>query len=639
MLQSREKKIIEILLDSQSPVRIIDLAVQLNVSKRTISNSINHLKTCLSEYGATLVSKQSLGIWLELQEDIDEFRSRIFNDVCIEEDDHNRWSTIAQNLLEINESRTIDDIAESFYLSNSAVYRELVKIEKFLEKYSIVLKRKPKLGIHVEGSETNIRIAKAELIKFRSGELITTSLLKDLTDYFPNTLLEPIIASVQTIQQNNDISLSYIAMKGLIIHLAITVNRVNKNKRVVLEMKDLEFLSMQKEWTIAQKLVQELNHNLDTSLDDEECGYITIHLMGANLSKTVEAPQSVKLIDIELYEKIEKIVGSLSDKINIPFIEDEYFMSVLFLHIKPMINRLKNGISLHNPFIGNIKEEHPLMFELSAEFSRKLSDQFNVEMNDDEVGYIAMHFGGAFERARKLEQRKLKVILVCASGIGTVMFLKAKLENLFPEFEIVGEVSSFKLNIEKHQIDYDLIISTIPLDIQGEPIAYISPILTERDISKINLRKSQVDNTRGSKLIPLLHESISVFDEKVQDQNDAISILSNIMFKQGFVDHEYRDSCLLREELSSTFIGNMVAIPHAYHGHVLNQGIGLLVSKKPFDWNGAKVQLVFALAIDLKSSQDFGDIANEIITLVNQVDVLDKLFQTKDLRSFKKFIK
>lgn len=640
MFLSREKRIVEILLEKQQPVKIVELAVQLNVSKRTISNCITSLKANLPQCGVSLVSKPSTGIWLEFSGDNEQqFRERILNEECRDTDEDLRWTSIARHLLEVNEYKTVDDIAEENFLSSSAAYREIGKIEQFLKKYNIYLDRKTKRGIRAEGSETNIRIAKAELIKIGSENMTAKSLLDDLVDYFPLDLLHSIVASIQVIQQNNDISLSYISMKGLIIHLAITVNRVKKNKRIILDIKDLEHLSKQKEWNIALDLINELNNNLDLSLDQEECGYITIHLMGANLSMQVETSPAVKGIDPKLYEKIESIVRYISDKFSIPLIEDEYFLSVLFLHIKPMINRLKNGISLHNPFIGNIKEEHPLMFELSAEFSRKLNELFNVVLDDDEIGYIAMHFGGAFERARKQNLRTLKVILVCASGIGTIQFLKAKLENQFPEFEIVGEVSSYKLNLERNNLDHDFIIATIPLDIPGETVIYISPILSESDILKIRQKSKSLGATKTSKLAKLVHESISVFEASISNHTEAITVLSNLLQTNGYVDEDYKHSCLAREKLSSTYIGNMVAIPHAYHGHVLKQGIGVLVSKKPFDWNGSKTQLIFMLAIDLRSSQDFGDISYEIMNLINQVDLLDKLFQTKNYDEFKLYLK
>ncbi|MCV5526761.1 hypothetical protein OFN18_32365, partial [Escherichia coli] len=63
-------------------------------------------------------------------------------------------------------------------------------------------------------------------------------------------------------------------------------------------------------------------------------------------------------------------------------------------------------------------------------------------VSEDEVGYLTVHFQAAMERqiARK------RVLLVCATGIGTSHLLKSRILRAFPEWTIVDVISAANLS-------------------------------------------------------------------------------------------------------------------------------------------------------------------------------------------------
>jgi mannitol PTS system EIIA component len=53
-----------------------------------------------------------------------------------------------------------------------------------------------------------------------------------------------------------------------------------------------------------------------------------------------------------------------------------------------------------------------------------------------------------------------------------------------------------------------------------------------------------------------------VLRASVADKTEAIRLAGNILVEQGYVEPSYVDKMFEREELTSTYMGNFVAIPH-----------------------------------------------------------------------------
>ncbi|KAB2333002.1 PTS sugar transporter subunit IIA [Bacillus mesophilum] len=53
-----------------------------------------------------------------------------------------------------------------------------------------------------------------------------------------------------------------------------------------------------------------------------------------------------------------------------------------------------------------------------------------------------------------------------------------------------------------------------------------------------------------------------ILNQAFTNKEEAIKFTGQILVDKGYVDHEYVGKMLEREELSSTFMGNFVAIPH-----------------------------------------------------------------------------
>ena len=77
----------------------------------------------------------------------------------------------------------------------------------------------------------------------------------------------------------------------------------------------------------------------------------------------------------------------------------------------------------------DIKEKYAEVFQAAILASRLIQSEFYVEVSEDEVGYITIHFGAALERINYQEKKKARVAIVCSSGVGTTNLLEVRLNN------------------------------------------------------------------------------------------------------------------------------------------------------------------------------------------------------------------
>ena len=105
----------------------------------------------------------------------------------------------------------------------------------------------------------------------------------------------------------------------------------------------------------------------------------------------------------------------------------------------------------------------------------------------------------ALDRRAKLA-RRISVIIVCPTGIGSSRLLAENLHKAYPDLDIHGTTSAFHIEPEElAQNGIDLIISTVRLDTTYRYI-YVSPLLNRQDRmlldSKFQLILSQKNDRR-----------------------------------------------------------------------------------------------------------------------------------------------
>lgn len=97
----------------------------------------------------------------------------------------------------------------------------------------------------------------------------------------------------------------------------------------------------------------------------------------------------------------------------------------------------------------------------------------------------------------------------------------------------------------------------------------------------------------------ILREEGILLNQEIASKDQAIRMAGELLVKNGYVKEEYIEEMLRREEISTTYIGNDIAIPHGTENaknEVLESGISVIQVPNGVDFNGEKARVIFGIA-------------------------------------------
>ena len=616
MLDQRKMKILKMLLASNCFLSTETIANAINCTEKTVRNDLKVITYWLKKYPNTrIIRKPGEGVLLHGSSEI---KQKLITDLSpfsaleIRSDQQKRKWKITNYLLKNDQFRTIEEIAERVYSSKSTVSKDLSEIEKWLKRYDLKLVKKERKGVKVEGKERNWRLALSDIIGEFSPIVTSFSLLttnkNDFTQVLDPYELSLIESNIKKLEHRLDFYFTDQAILNLIIHIAIAVKRIKIGKKIEMPVAEMDKLQKRKEYKHAQYFTNELEKIFAVKIPKSEISYITLHLLGAKIrywqQEDNHLEQSLQKIDAASLEIARQLIKKMAEAIDHTLLEDKELLVGLAIHLHSTINRLEHGLNITNPLKEEIKKTYRFIFELVLSFIPSIEEMTGVSFPEDEVAYISLHAQAALERIKSKVNNKSRVLLVCTTGIGTSQLLSVKLKKNFPSLEIVANASFYDVDkaICKHQPE--LVITTVPLKDIKVPAITVSPILTKVECHKIavflehvHVVKHKSEDTSLTTLKQFMNEQMIFPHIKIADRYEAIHCLTTELIKFGFVSEQYTQSTLKRELKSSTVIGNGIAIPHGDPNLVKKSTISLATLKKPIDWEGEEVSIIFLLAV------------------------------------------
>jgi beta-glucoside operon transcriptional antiterminator len=114
-------------------------------------------------------------------------------------------------------------------------------------------------------------------------------------------------------------------------------------------------------------------------------------------------PEYLELVE-DIFEYAQSIYQfSLEEKTSLALMD----------HIHFAVKRLREGNNLENPFTSEIRQFYQKEWEIGLYARDKIKTMFDVEIPDDEVGYIAMHMiSSEYHQDKRIVNKVFKVINV-----------------------------------------------------------------------------------------------------------------------------------------------------------------------------------------------------------------------------------
>lgn len=659
MINDRSKLIIKSLLN-KGMLTLKSLKLICNVSERTISKDLDVIEDFIREYNLNLIRKPKLGIWID-GEDTDKERlltSINADNTKVPDTPKERQNYILAKLIMNSNYITIKEISDEIFVSRGTLENDLNNVEETLKKNGLAIKKTGSKGIKVIGDEKNLRfiitnyfsqktnaMSTNELIKYFSPQRETNEEKYNSTNEFFNFISDIDLKDLESLQgiiSDSEKKLGFVftdtSLNSLLIYIVTAIKRIKTNNEVSLKEEFLVNLEGSKEFQAASIICSSIEKIFNIKFTKSECVYISIQIMGAKIQYNfidesnelfgkIEFQSSIKSLCEEMIEKASNILG-------VNFCNDNILLEGLCMHIRPSLNRLFYNIPINNPLLHSIKNNFMTSFEAAVVASHVIKKKYELNVDENEIAYIALHFEAAMERMKDINKMKKRIIIVCSLGIGTSQLLTSKLKRIFDNIEIADIVSSSNL---KNRVftDIDFILSTIPVNIKSIPVLIVNPLLPEdeiENIKKLVLQDNSIilnKNANSNVLLSLMDKDLMLINEDFSSKEEVIKELSSMMFKRGLVRENYFDTVIEREKIASTSTGR-IALPHGDMNKVIRSVIGICTLKRKINWNEYHVDFVILLAINKEDVSKMGDVFDTFYDIISNNDILNEIVNCDD---------
>lgn len=98
-------------------------------------------------------------------------------------------------------------------------------------------------------------------------------------------------------------------------------------------------------------------------------------------------------IDPDVITVSERIITLITEQLTADI--NEHIHLALPSHIEYALYRLRNEISIDNPFLWEIRTLNPNEYELATQAARMIDDAFGVQVPEDEIGFLTIHIQSA----------------------------------------------------------------------------------------------------------------------------------------------------------------------------------------------------------------------------------------------------
>ncbi|MFR2743511.1 MAG: BglG family transcription antiterminator [Clostridium saudiense] len=635
----RLQKILELLFENTEIITGEFLCNNLGVSSRTVRSDIKELNKILERNGASIVSEKARGYKLNIKNEV-LFNSLINNNKSKGEDSSTALgraeSIISQfliNNLDNIEGITQIELADRLFISVSSLKNDMKIVKDILEKYHLNIEKISNKGLRIIGEEEDIRSC---IKKYNKGNTeLSERIQESLNLILGNNNEEIITTIVKSNIDKFDFKLSDKALRDIISLILIMIVRNNNHNNVKYSEETKKKLSEAWRYGVAKVICDDIYERFGIVLEEIEILYLTKYMVFSSSIK-IKTKDGMKLNNE--YELVRKILLKIKDKFNINLLEDNVLIDFLVHHLKASIYRAQYGIIVENSLLSAIKNNYPFALELSVYSNEIIKEAIGCDLKEDDIGFIALHFAAAIERLKdNLNKNKKNVMIVCENGVGTSLLLKVKLEAKFKDrINIIDTIPKYEFN-EEILNSYDLIISTINLKSDSEKIIYVKSLLDNGEIAFIE-DKFNGNSLGNNVLVSKFKESLFFNHLDVDTRDEALENITSKLIDEGYITQCVKENIFKREDLASTEIGELVAIPHDMNEEIKQSFISVSVFNKAITWDKEKVQVVFFIGMSMVDKEEWKSYLEQIYKNIIDGEIIRKIIKCQNFEELKMLV-
>lgn len=653
----------------EAPVTARELADEFHVSERTIRNDIVLIRLWLAERGIELQARPRVGFSLS-----SEGRTAVGDLVSalsqakygegryLNADE--RALMLVGDILSGERVSQFDEAQERLGVSRSTYARDLERACQWFSSHGAFVQRGGKQGVQLSVKESVWRKLAVDFLieNIDSMQLLTFIMLCDFTnDSMPNLsglpfvnemldaeLLGTVVDEMDRCLEATNLTLRDDDYVWLLFYLAVMVHRLNEGK--YLEAPE-PAADTDASFTLYGIVVEALKDNVGDLVSGRqleiEAHYIS-HRVRALTRLSASGDVSPNRADAESICAL--VVDGVCRHLGFDLSTDAALVKQLQMHLQAALVRMQMRHEAKNPMLEQAREQFPEYMDVCRRICEEVCADSGVCFSEDEIGYIAMYVAVFAERQgdRKSSIGKVKTVLICGHGAGTVTFLKESLRREFPSIDIIDTLSVFETTSYDF-MSVDLVLSTVDVPVPlSRPLIKVRPILTRLDIRRVGafLKMAPVepqasDSLQMEELVKVIGRHCDILDRSglveslselvdgnktdaielvelpdlvdvvkrrctiaradAKDWDDAVHIAARALVEHGFATEAFLEDVLhMQSEYGQySVLPGGVCLPHAFPNPGFQLAMTLVTLEKPVtvDFGGSPMAFSCVMAI------------------------------------------
>ena len=625
MLDARMKKIIIELSDSEY-VTASELAKILDLNEKTVRTTIGKMRDSLDEYGIEIESKTRKGYHLLIY-DKEKYQAFINNDEWLSKNDipnnsKEREEWLLDYLLKQHKFVRIDDLSEMLYVSRSTITNDIRNVEDSLKSYHITLIRRPNYGLHIQGSEFDIR--NCMISQFKDNKWA-----QRFSDKEENELTEISKILLNNIQ-NQKVVLSKSMIQEMTSCIYIAKVRYEENYKITVSKNEVVHRIYKPCIEVATNIVEELNEKFHIHLLDSEIYYIAINIAARSDYNVLEGELESGVIN-QARKQATQMLDCVYDMMHLDMRQNLSLLYDLISFLIPMDIRMRYGIIAKNPFAEATKKKYFFAYNVASQAVIPLKKTYFHELPENEIAYLTSIFA-LFIEQEKDKKKKYNILVICATNMSTSKLLAYQYKKKFKKY--IDEVYTCEMyNLDSFDFSkVDYIFTTVEINrVLPKPVLGISAFLEDEEVEKI----SSILKFKSSNTIADVYSEELFYDNIKGETKEEIlfEICKRIPEKYG-IPSDFYEGLLRREEITGTDLAKHVALPHPYETTSDISFACISVLDHPIRWTRQDVQVVILMAVAEDEQRDLTNFLQLISEFIANESAVLQLVEEPDFTTF-----
>ncbi|KMJ45745.1 transcription antiterminator BglG [Xenorhabdus khoisanae] len=617
-----------------------ELAKRFSVSSRTIRTDINELNDILRRYGSRILYKRGNGYALRV-DDQTLFASLPKQQQVIQtipRAARDRVEALLLKLLLASEPIKLDDIAEGWCISRGTLQQDMSTVREILSKYPLQLESIPRVGSKLNGDERFIRACLTDTLLHRFLRYMELPLGQFKMDILAPIDLPYIEEILQSSLNRFDIRITHEGKQYLIFNCAASLLRIRDHNAI--RQNEIEQNEISPLDSAIQNAIKEISTAFAVFLD-EKISHAEAHYLGRQIAAQRIPQHDDPVCNIlESQRWADEILHDINESYNYDLRHDHRLINDLAAHLSLLVSRLRHQISSKNPLLAEIKQYYPFAYDVTVSALTRIEDQLPCAINEDELGYLAVHIGVGLERHYGTgTNRPIPVLLVTNAGNATQRMIEAQIVREFPQLKLQRILPCHEYNTLAY-VEENFVITTLRLTEKNKPVIRISPFPTPYQIELIG-RLTMADQTRSYILERFFDRRYFMVMKEEITQEALFKKVCRKLQADGYVKDDFYSSLLERESILSTLLGENIALPHALGLLALKTVVVTILAPNGIEWNKEtkeRANVIFLLAISKQDYEEAMSIYDLFVTFVRE-KATKRLLRSRNFDDFQMIAK